>query len=184
MTALNIDNVASFVAKSYSSKLNVMMFGPGKKDNEVLLQVPILLPGHGGPLTAIKVTAMIQNLDPSLGVDHDPKFGISDGNVANYFWVSDTDSYDRYPPCDAANAKNTVNGPSIFADRYPSTVTFYFIPYTRYGMCSVEHVAFVNVALFEKELDLSKKMFFEVKRHQAYETYGFYMLKIEVLDRW
>lgn len=184
VTVFNIEDVASFITSNYTGNETTMLFGPGKEDNEVILEVPIIPLGQGRPMSVIKVTAMMHNVKPTQGIDHDPKFGISDGSATNVFWVSDTSNYDRYPPCDGANAVNAVSGPSILSENYPSTINFYFMPYKRFGMCSVEHVAFVNVAVFENELDLSKKIYFQVKRHQAHEEYAFYMLRVQVFDHW
>lgn len=160
---------------------NVIEFGAGR-ENEPILEVPILAEGRGGPLTAVKVTVLMNNTEPTSGADHDPKFGISDQKNVNRFWVSDTKNYRKYPPCDAANAVNTVPNAIEGAGAYPSFVTLWFTPDQRYGACSTAHNTFVNTAIFKKKLDLLERMYFQVTRHDADEEYQFVLFLIEVFN--
>ncbi len=182
VTPGNIKDIAHLLDSGVSTTKNVIRFGPGK-GNAPILEFPILRTTRGGgPLTTIRITVGMKK--PSLRANHDPRIGITDGTTVNQFWVSDLENYDKYPPCDAANAENAINGGVPHAGRYPSQVTFMFAPYEGFGICSAAQDSgiFVNTATFHNNLDLFRNISLQVMRHKEEESYEFFYFLVEVFD--
>ena len=153
-------------------------FNPGDA-GEVLFSVPLAGPGELDHNSVIKITFAFDPDDATDGIDHDPTVGITDGTNANRFYVRDSSTLSRDPPCEAIDATNHDN--QISESNVAGQVTLTFVPYHRYGTCyTAQDGGFTDVGKFDLQLDLSEEIYLVVNRNNAGEVYRYYYFFIEI----
>ena len=141
---------------------------------ERLIEIPIVAAGEFNPYTSIRITV---GLDPKIGYDQDPYFGITDGSYINEFYIQDSTTKPCYP---ANGLYDTI----VSTDsRTPGVFTFMFTPFYRYGICSVtKDGGYTVAATFNAQLDIDKDISFRLRRHSSGEQYRIYYILIETFE--
>jgi len=115
------------------------------------------------------------------GADHDPIFGISDGTSFIGFIAVDKTNYGDHSPCynmEGDIIDNTLQ--QRLADRagkvnsrqYSSKITIQIKPMDQWGSCHTEHdQGLVRINSYQRKLNLTKGLYFEMYRHDAGEKY-------------
>ena len=141
---------------------------------ESLIEIPIVDAGEFNRYTTIQITV---GLNPNIGNDQDPSFGITDGTNANEFATFDGNTY----PCHVLSGSHDSYASTT--SRAPGVFTFTFTPFYRYGLCSVtKDGGYTIVATFNSQLDLDKVISFRVRRNSGKQQYRFYYILIETFE--
>ena len=176
ITPGNVRYLADFIASSATIDSRSIRFGNGTA-YEKLLQVPIAAAGELDAHASIRVTV---GLTPVIG-DSDPRVGISDGVNVNKFYIADTSNYAAYPPCGIEDGSDEDR--RVTTRRVSSQFTFLFSPFYKYGACSsAQDGGYLNVATFNKQVDLTNGLSLVVYRHDAGEQYKFSYFLVETLQ--
>ena len=142
--------------------------------NERLIEIPIVAAGEFNPYTSIRITI---GLDPKIGYDQDPYFGITDGSYVNEFYILDSYPYPCYP---YSGSHDTIASTD---SRTPGVFTFMFTPFYRYGICSVtKDGGYTVAATFSSQLDINKDLSFRLRRSTSSEQYRLYYILIETFE--
>ena len=124
--------------------------------------------------------------------DHDPFFGVSDGEKIVGFRVVDKGNYAAGPPCYLTEADNINNvlanavyntaGPKPNSPKgYSSEVKIQIKPCEKWGSCHTEHdEGYVFIANYQRNLDLTKGLYLDMYRNSPGETYRIEYIAISV----
>ena len=125
--------------------------------------------------------------------DHDPQFGISDGDKFLGFIVLDKNNYPGLPPCysvegDEAKGVLTsivldINGEKLSnpSQGFSSKVKIKIRPCEKWGACHMEHASGTRfVKNYQHQLDLTKGLYFDMYRHSGGESYRIEYIKVDV----
>ena len=171
---------------------------PAGVANQHILEVPLVPPNvlTNAEDQCVTVTITI-SLDATWAngrSDHDPHFGVSDGDRFIGFIVVDKNNYAGLPPCysaegddvkdvltnlvhDAAGAK-LLSNPS---QGYSSEVKIQIRPCEKWGSCLMEHAeGFRFIKNYQRQLDLTKGLYFNMYCHNAGEAYRIEHIKVDV----
>ena len=176
ITPSNVRYLANFIASSTAIHSRSIRFGSGTA-NEKLLQVPIAAAGELDAHTSIRVTV---GLTPTIG-DSDPSIGISDGINVNKFYIVDSNNYPTSPPCYVAEGSR--ENKLVSTRRVSPQYTFLFSPFYKYGACSsAQDGGYLNVGIFNKQVDPTNGLSLVLYRHSAPEQYRFSYFLVETLQ--
>ena len=130
---------------------------------------------------AIQITA-VMNGSMLNERDRDPNIGITDGNLINMFWIADINNYPWSAPCNLNSASRTLSK-TFSTGPVPDQFTFLLRPAERFGACSSAiHGGYVNVGIFNNQLDLSRGINLQIQKHSTSEDYLFYYFLVEILQ--
>jgi len=163
---------------------------PGPVANQQTLQLQLVPPGILSFTDCITVSITIAMDTVVAQRDHDPKFGVSDGNSFIGFLMPDQGNYPALSPCFGTEG-NIVN--KIFTDRrddsgalvastkYSSEIKLQIRPKERWGSCYTEHDGgYTNIANYHRNLDLSGGLYFDMYRDHVGERYHIKYIKVDI----
>ena len=159
-----------------------MYFGTGGS-NRRLLEVPLIPAGRytRNSSISIQITAAIDGAMLNTRDDRDPQIGVTDGRTANRFWILDINNYRNRAPCQHIYATGTLSKNST--GPVPDQLIFLFRPAERFGACSTaQQGGFVNVGIFNSQLDLSRGIKLQLWQDQAHEDYRYYYFLVEIFQ--
>ena len=175
---------------SYTYKPNYLEILAGAADYQHVLQVQLVPPGvlTNDDSECVSVTMTIA-MDTTWADDndHDPYFGISDGEKFIGFTVEDNDNL-----CYSAEGDNVndvlINiaydnsGPKPNPPQgYSSEVKIQIKPGEKWGSCHTEQdEGFVSIGNYKRHLDLTKGLFLDVCRNHAAEVYRIEYITVDV----
>ena len=118
----------------------------------------------------------------SSGRDRDPIVGITDGSMANLFVIHDINNYPGLSPCLHISATGTL--PKTFSTGpVPDQWVFLFKPAERFGACSSAiHGGYVNVGIFNNQLDLSRGIKLQLRQYETDEDFRYYYFLVEIFQ--
>ena len=180
---------------SYTYKPNYLEILAGTTDHQHVLQVQLVPPGvltndDSQSLTVSMTVAMDTTWADAK--DHDPSFGISDGEKFIGFIVVDNNNFATLPPCYSAEGDNVNNiltnaaydnsGPKLNSPQgYSSEVKIQIKPGEKWGSCHTEHAeGFVFIENYQRELDLTKGLFLDIYRNNVAEIYRIEYMTVDV----
>ena len=156
---------ATFISTVTSFNDTGIYFGPGR-GGQRLLEVPLIPAGRfaRNDSIAIQITAVL-NGGMLNERDRDPILGITDGSRINVFRIYDINNYPARPPCIPLSASGTLSK-TFRTGPVPDQWVFLLKPAERFGACSSAiHGGYVNVGIFNNQLDLAGALTFKyVKR--------------------
>ena len=144
------------------------------------MEVPIAAAGELDLHVSIRITV---GFNPArTGVDYDPSIGISDGTNLNRYYIPDAAEYHGAAPCHIDSTEGTGENKRVSTRTVPPQFTFLFSPFRKYGACSSsQDGGYLNVGTFNKRVDPTSGLSFEIYRDHAAEQYQFYYVLIEIL---
>ena len=171
---------------SCTYKPNCMEILAGTDHYQHVLQVQLVPPGvltndDSQSLTVTMTIAM--NITWADANDHDPSFGISDGERVIGFIVVDKGNYANSPPCYSAegdNVNDVLTNPAYdnsdpspnSPQGYSSEVKIQIKPGEKWGSCHTEHAeGFVFIENYQHDLDLTKGLYLDIYRNSRGEIY-------------
>jgi len=180
---------------SYTYKPNYLEILAGTASHEHVLQVQLVPPGVLTKDDCQRVTVtMTIAMDTTWADsnDHDPSFGISDGEKFIGFITVDKNNFDGSPPCYSNEGDNVNNiligdhdtsGPRPNSPRgFSSEVKIQLKPGENWGSCHTEHAeGFVFIKNYRHNLDLTKGLFLDVYRNDAPEIYRIEYITVDVM---
>ena len=124
--------------------------------------------------------------------DHDPSFGISDGEKCIGLIIIDKTYFPSSPLCYSIQLKETTwitfsqtgcTGPRPSSPRgFSGEVKIQIDPGESWGSCHTEHdEGFVIIKSYQHTLDLTKGLFFDVYQHDAPEIYRIEYFTVDVI---
>ena len=157
------------------------------------LRVQLVPPNILTSSHSISVTMTIA-MDTTLADsgDHDPMFGISDGNSFVGYALFDQRNYHDLPPClntegdivdgVLSNSPAIIRSNSVVMSRsYSSEVKLQIRPTEQWGSCHTEHdEGYTNVGNYQRTLDLTNALFLEMYQHHASETYRIKYIVVDI----
>ena len=174
---------ATFISTVASINDTGIYFGTGSIGGK-LLEVPLLPAGTftRNESITIQITASMDGGMLNSGRDRDPQVGITDGSTANLFVIHDITNYPGWAPCLHISASGTL--PKRFSTGpVPDQWVFLFKPAERFGACSSGlHGGYVNVGIFNNQLDLSRGIKLQLRQHETDEDYRYYYFLVEILQ--
>jgi len=176
---------------SYTYKYNYLDILAGTIHQHIL-QVPLVPPGvlanHDECISVTMTIAM--DTDWADRNDHDPYFGISDGEKFIGFVIPNKGTT---TPCYKAEGDNINNKLSNIAQDnndnrlssssvgYSSEYKVQIKPCENWGSCHTEDEGgFVFIANYQRDLDLTKGLFLDMYRHSPGETYRIKYITVDV----
>ena len=159
-----------------------------------LLQIQLVEPDILTSTDCISVTITIA-MDTVLadGGDHDPTFGISDGNSFVGFKMLDKDNYVSVTPClsfegeDVSGILKNIKGGKTFgaglvtSRSFSSEIKLQIRPTEQWGSCHTEHdEGYTNIGNYENKLDLTNGLYLEMYREYATEDYRIKYIVVDV----
>ena len=160
------------------------------------LQVQLVAPDVLTTIDSVSVTITIA-MDTALPNtrDHDPTFGISDGNSFLGFIASDIGNYRDISPCIAmeGNSVNSTlqnrtisNAPLVRSRKYSSEIKLQFRPTEQWGSCHTEHnEGYTNIANYQHTLDLTNGLYLEMyhpDKTDRYDRAEMYRIRYMAVD--
>ena len=152
-----------------------------------------LIPPHTLKSTDNVVVNIIIAMDTKLAneEDHDPSFGISDGQHFIGFTAYDKYNYeDNFSPCQHIEGEiskgllqniRSLKGPTVSSNTYSSEMKIRFRPTEQWGSCHTEHGAgYVNIANYQNKLDLTKGLYLQMYHEDDAEIYRVKYIEAEV----
>ena len=161
-----------------------------------VLQVTLVPPGVLTSDDSQRVTVtMTVAMDTTWadGRDHDPSFGISDGEKFIRFIIVDKNNFASSPPCYSTEGDNVndiltnrVHDNSGAKPNSPrgvsSKVKIQIKPGEKWGSCHTEHAeGFVFIKNYNRNLDLTKGLFLDMYRNNAPEIYRIEYITVDVI---
>ena len=176
-------NHATFISTVASFNDTSMYFGTGSSDRK-LLEVPLIPAGRytRNSSIAIQITAAMDGEMLNSQRDRDPEVGVTDGSMKNAFWILDINNYPTWAPCQHISASGTL--PKTFSTGpVPDQWVFLFKPAERFGACSSAiHGGYVNVGIFNNQLDLSRGINLQIRHDGTHEDYRYYYFLVEIFQ--
>ena len=174
---------ATFISTVASFDDTNIYFGTGGSDRK-LLEVPLIPAGMftRNESITIQITAAVDGGMLNNRRDRDPRVGITDGSMENTFWILDITNYGHSPPCAPLDATGTLSK-TFSTGPVPDQWVFLFKPAERFGACSSAlHGGYVNVGIFNNQLDLSRGIKLQLRQHEADEDYRYYYFLVEIFQ--
>jgi len=179
ITPDNVRYLANFIDSSATIDSRSIRFGSGTA-HEKLLEIPIAAAGELDVHISIRITVGFN--PPRTGVDYDPWIAINDGTNVNRFIIVDVSNYGNLAPCYVYPSEGTFVNKLVTTRTVPPQFTFLFSPFHKYGTCSSsQDGGYLNVGTFNKQVDPTRGLNFEIYRSNAAEQYQFYYVLIEIL---
>jgi len=160
---------------------------------KVPLVPPEVLSNDERQCVTVTITVGMDTTFANSRGDHDPHFGISDGERFIGFIVVDKNNYAGVPPCYSAeadvaedvltNLAHDSSGPRLSnpAQGYSSEVKIQIRPCEKWGSCLTQHSAgFRFIKNYQRQLDVTKGLYFKMYRHSAGETYRIEHIRVDV----
>ena len=163
----------------------------GKPKYQLALQVKLVAPGILRSTDDVSVTLSVA-MDTTLGesTDHDPSFGISDGELFIGYTLPDIRDYGHRSPCEQREGEviaNFLQNMKAMQDRfvnsqnYSSEVNLQFRPTEKWGSCHTEHNAgYVNIASYNNQLDITKGLYLQMYHEDDPEKYRIKYIVVDV----
>ena len=130
---------------------------------------------------AIQITAVLNGGMLNQG-DRDPDVGVTDGSTINMFRIHDTSNYPGLPPCILISASGTLQK-TLRTGPVPDQWVFLLKPAERFGACSsAMHGGYVNLGIFNNQLDLSRGINLQIRKEDSPEDYLFYYFLVEIFQ--
>ena len=131
---------------------------------------------------AVQITA-VMNGSMLNERDRDPEVGITDHTTINMFRIHDIYNYPGYPPCVPLSASGMLQRTVPNGRPIPDQFTFLLKPAERFGACSSEQQGgYVNVGIFNDQLDLSRGINLQIRKEDSPEDYLFYYFLVEIFQ--
>ena len=175
-------NHATFISTLVTFNDTSIYFGAGR-GGQRLLEVPIIPAGRftRNESIAIQITAVL-NGDMLNQRDRDPDVGVTDGNMINMFRIHDINNYPRDSPCIPLSASGTLSK-TFSTGPVPDQWVFLLKPAERFGACSSAiHGGYVNVGIFNNQLDLSRGINLQIRKQGSHEDYLFYYFLVKIFQ--
>ena len=175
-------NQATFISPVVTFSNTSIYFGTGS-NTTTLLEVPVIPAGRytRNSSITIQITAAVDGQMLNAQIDRDPQVGVTDGSTNNRFWILDITNYRNRPPCQPVGVSETLTKTS--SGPVPDQFTFLFKPAERFGACSTaQRGGFVNVGIFNSQLDLSRGIKLQIRRDSRNEDYRFYYFLVEIFQ--
>ena len=166
---------------------------PTTASHQQRLQVQLVAPNILTTTDCVSVTVTVaMNTTLADSGDHDPSFGISDGESFVGFHLPDQRNYNSHPPCYPYEGDN-VNG--ILTKRklynkvglyvtsrlFSSEVKMQIRPTEQWGSCHTEHdEGYTNCGNYQRKLDLTKGLYLDVYQADKPETYQIKYIVVDV----
>jgi len=160
---------------------------------EVLLAPPEVLSNDERQCVTVTITIGMDTTFADSRSDHDPHFGISDGENFIGFIIVDKNNYAGLPPCYSAEGDNVKDvltnlvynstGPKLsnHLQGYSSEVKIQIRPCEKWGSCLTQHSAgFRIIKNYQHQLDLTKGLYFNMYRHNPGEAYRIEHIRVDV----
>jgi len=179
---------------SYTYKPNYLEILAGNAQGHAL-QVQLVPPGvltnDDHKCVSVAMTIALDTLWAD-GRDHDPFFGVSDGEKFLGFRVVDKGNYVHQPPCYStegddisnilANVVSNIAGQKANSQQgHSSEVKIQIKPCEKWGSCHTEHnQGLVFIANYQRNLDLTKGLYLDMYRNNAGETYRIEYITVAV----
>ena len=155
---------------------------PSGTSNECLIQTELIAPNILTATDSIMITFTIAMDTVLANGNHDPIFGLSDGNSFVGFQVVDKSDSGDHTPCyniegdvTKTNFKNIIydiTGIKVSSRRYSSEITMQLKPNDPWGSCHTEHdEGLVNIVNYQRNLNVTKGLYFQMYWHSAGEKY-------------
>ena len=176
-------NQATFISTVANFSNTSIYFGTGSITTS-LLEVPLIPAGRytRNESITIQITAVIDGAMFNTRNDRDPQVGVTDGSMENAFWILDVNNYPRWAPCHHISASERL-ARTFTTGPVPDQFTFLFKPAERFGACSTaQQGGYVNVGIFNNQLDLSRGIKLQIKRDHTHEDYRFYYFLVEIFQ--
>ena len=174
---------ATFISTVASFNDTSMYFGP-RSSGAKFLEVPLISAGRfaRNESIAIQITVSMNGGMLNSGHDRDPIIGVTDGNTTNLFYILDINNYRTHPPCFPTSASGNVDK-FLSSGPVPDQFTFLIKPAERFGACSsAQQGGYVNVGIFNNQLDLSRGIKLQIRQAESHEDYRFYYLLVEIFQ--
>ena len=185
LTADNIQYHATFIHSSVYIQDREINVGPGSSFNEKLLEVPIgccCIGTHASIIITVGLNTTFPN-----NIDSDLHVGVSDGTNSNLWTIVDRDNYLLHPPCaiwfDSASLDDDTRVLDPSTTLVPVTTKLTFTPFYKYGSCeTAQEGGYINTARFDAQLDVTKPLFLQVRRHGSREQYSIFYFLVEIVN--
>ena len=174
---------ATFISTVVSFNDTSIYFGPYSTGAK-LLEVPLISAGTfaRNESISIQITAAMNGGMLNTRRDRDPHVGVTDGSTTNVFGIPDINNYPVYAPCIPIDATGTLSK-TFSTGPVPDQFTFLFKPAERFGACSSAiHGGYVNVGIFNNQLDLSRGIKLQLRKAEIHEDYRFYYFLVEIFQ--
>ena len=175
-------NHAAFISTVTTFNDTGIYFGAGR-GGQRLLEVPLIPAGRftRNESIAIQITAVLNGAMLNQR-DRDPDVGVTDGSMINMFRILDIYNYPRLPPCIPLSASGTLRK-TFSTGPVPDQWVFLLKPAERFGACSSAiHGGYVNVGIFNDQLDLSRGINLQIRKEDSREDYLFYYFLVEIFQ--
>ena len=164
---------------------------PSTTDWQQALQVQLVEPNVLTSTACITVTMTIaMNTTLADEEDHDPSFGISDGNSFVGFFIADKINYHNRSPCrkmEGENINGTLQnrrrglGPLVASRLYSSEVRLQIRPTEQWGSCHTEHdEGYTNIGNYERTPDFTNGLYLELYHQNKEEDYQIKYIVVDV----
>ena len=172
----------SSITKLFTVYPKYLEISSGTSD-ERLIQVELIAPNILTATDSVVVTLTIAMDTILANGDHDPIFGLSDGNSFVGFQVVDKGNYGDHTPCyniegditqtSFNNRVRDITGIKVSSQRYSSEITMQLKPNDQWGSCHTEHdEGLVNIVNYQRKLDITKGLYLQMYRdNDAGEKY-------------
>ena len=176
---------ATFISTLATFNDTSIYFAPGN-GGQRLLEVPLIPAGRftRNESIAIQITAVMNGGMLNTRRDRDPIVGVTDGSTTNLFRMHDINNYVQHnlAPCIPLSASGVLTK-SFRSGPVPDQFTFLLRPAERFGACSSAiHGGYANVGIFNNQLDLSRDINLQIRKHSTSEDYLFYYFLVEILQ--
>ena len=163
----------------------------GQPKFQLALQVKLVAPDILKSTDDVTV-AMTIAMDTSLGenTDHDPSFGISDGESFIGYTLPDKRDYGHRSPCEQRDGEviagflqnmKPIQDRFINSQNYSSEVNLQFRPTEKWGSCHTEHnEGYVNIASYYQQLDITKGLYLQMYHEDDPEKYRIKYIVVDV----
>jgi len=179
ITPDNVRYLASFIDSSATIDSRSIRFRSGTA-REKLLEVPIAAAGELDAHISIRITVGFN--PPRTGIDSDYSIGISDGTNVNRYQIVDSTNYRDHPPCRIIPSEGTGENKLVTTRTVPPQFTFLFSPFRKFGACSSsQDGGYLNVGTFNKQVDPTSSLSFEIYGDNDRELHQFYYVLVEIL---
>ena len=177
-------NQATFISTVANFSDTSMYFGTGSI-NSTLLEVPLIPAGRytRNSFITIQITAAIDGAMLNTQRDRDVQVGVTDNSAENAFWILDVNNYPiSRTPCQFISASESL-ARTLTTGPVPDQFSFLFKPAERFGACSTaQQGGYVNVGIFNNQLDPSRGIKLQIKRDSTNEDYRFYYFLVEIFQ--
>ena len=157
------------------------------------LRIQLVAPNILTSTDSVTVTVTV-SMDVTLAnsIDHDPIFGISDGESFIGFMVRDRDYYSLFSPCHKIEGKVVQtalknvrygSGPLVSSNSrtYSSEVKIQIKAAEKWGSCYSEHDGgHVNIQDYQASLDSTNALYLELYHEDAPEKYRIKYMVVDI----